>query len=416
MRVLKSRTALIGAGIVVLLLIVAVRPRAVEVEVATVTRGPLRVTLDEEGRTRVRERFLVTAPVTGRVGRIVREPGDRVTRDDVVATMRPETPRLLDPRTRAELSAQVEAADATLGRAKAEEQRTAAALAHARSELTRMRPVAQAGGVSPMELERYEVEERSAREAQRAAEYAVDVAMHQLQAARASLLQSAGMGKGDADGDRSDRAKGHAIGVRAPVDGVVLKRFRESESIVPAGEPLLEIGDAHQLEIVADYLSTDAVAIPPGAVVLIEHWGGPQPLAGRVRRIEPSGFTKVSALGVEEQRVNVIVELTNSNGVAQTLGDGYRVEVRVVLWQQDHVLKIPVASLFRQGDGWAVFVATQQRVEIRPVTIGHRTDQDAEVLEGLADGEGIVIHPGDTLRTGSRISPTERTNTPAGTL
>jgi HlyD family secretion protein len=362
-----------------------------------VTRGPLRVTLDEEGRTRVRERFLVTAPVSGRVGRIVREPGDRVRRGEIVATMRPETPRLLDTRTRAELSAQVEAARAALGRAKAEEQRSAAALSHARSELRRLRPLAAAGAVSPAELERYEVEERSAQEAQRAAEFAADAASHQVEAARAGLLPSAG-----------DRVAGRAVDVRAPVDGVVLKRFRESESTVPAGEPLLEIGDAHQLEIVADYLSTDAVAIPSGAPALIEHWGGAEPLVGRVRRIEPSGFTKVSALGVEEQRVNVIVELTNPNGAANALGDGYRVEVRVVLWQQDHVLKVPVASLFRQGDRWAAFVVTGRRAEIRPVTMGHRTDQEVEVLGGLTEGERVVIHPGDTLQAGSRITPTDR--------
>ncbi len=394
--VLRNRTALIALAVIALLVVVAVRPRAVEVEVAAVTRGPLRVTLDEEGRTRVRERFLVTAPVSGRVGRILREPGDRVTRNEIVATIRPESPRLLDTRTRAELSAQVEAARATLGRAKAEEQRSAAALSHARSELRRLRPLATAGAVSPSDLERYEVEEQSAQEAQRAAGFAVDAASHQLEAARAGLLQGAG-----------DGARGRAIEVRAPVDGVVLKRFRESESIVPAGEPLVEIGDAHQLEIVADYLSTDAVAIPSGAPALIEHWGG-APIAGRVRRIEPSGFTKVSALGVEEQRVNVIVELANANGAAAALGDGYRVEVRVVLWQQDKVLKVPIASLFRQGDRWAAFVVTAQRAEIRPVTIGHRTDQEVEILDGLREGEHVVIHPGDTLRAGSRISPTDR--------
>jgi HlyD family secretion protein len=395
--VLKNRVALIALAVVALLVIVAVRPRAVAVEVAAVTRGPLRVTLDEEGRTRVRERFLVTAPVSGRVGRILREPGDRVKRDEIVATIRPETPRLLDTRTRAELSAQVEAARATLGRAKAEEQRTAAALSHARSDLRRLRPLATAGAVSPSELERYEVDERSTQEAQRAAEFAVDAASHQLEAARAGLLQGGG-----------ESVRGRAIEVRAPVDGVVLKRFRESESIVPAGEPLVEIGDAHQLEIVADYLSTDAVAIPSGAPALIEHWGGSAPIAGRVRRIEPSGFTKVSALGVEEQRVNVIVELANANGAAAALGDGYRVEVRVVLWQQDTVLKVPIASLFRQGDRWAAFVVTAQRAEIRPVTIGHRTDQEVEILDGLREGEHVVIHPGDTLRAGSRISPTDR--------
>ncbi len=394
---LKNRVALVAFAIVVLLVVVAVRPRAVAVELAPVTRGPLRVTLDEEGRTRVRARFLITAPVSGRVGRIVREPGDRVKRDEIVATIRPETPRLLDTRTRAELSAQVEATRAALGRAKAEEQRSAAALTHARSELRRLRPLAAAGAVSPSELERYEMEERSAQEAERAGEFAVDAASHQLEAARAGLLQGSG-----------DTATGRAIEVRAPVDGVVLKRFRESESIVPAAEPLLEIGDAHHLEIVADYLSIDAVAIPSGALALIEHWGGAEPLVGRVRRIEPSGFTKVSALGVEEQRVNVIVELTNLNGAANALGDGYRVEVRVVLWQQDKVLKVPVASLFRQGDRWAAFVATEQRVEVRPVTIGHRTDQEVEVLGGLTEGERVVIHPGDTLHGGSRIRPTDR--------
>jgi HlyD family secretion protein len=371
----------------------------VEVEVATVTRGPLRVTLDEEGRTRVRQRFLVTAPVTGRVGRIVREPGDRVKQDEVIATIRPETPRLLDTRTRAELSAQVEAARATLGRAKAEEQRNAAALSRARSELKRLRPLATAGAVSPSELERYEIEERSAQEAQHAAEFAVDAASHshQLEAARAGLLQGTG-----------EAAKGRAMEVRAPVGGVLLRRFRESESVVPVGEPFVEIGDAHQLEIVADYLSTDAVVIQPGAHVLIEHWGGAEPLVGRVRRIEPSGFTKVSALGVEEQRVNVIVELVSPDGVSNALGDGYRVDVRVVLWRQDNVLRVPIASLFRQGAGWAAFVVSAERAEIRPVTIGHRTDQDVEILEGLKEGEQVVIHPGDTLRAGSRVSRTDR--------
>jgi HlyD family secretion protein len=395
--VLKNRMALIAAAIVMVLVVLAVRPRAVEVELARVTRGPLGVTLDEEGRTRVRERFVVTAPVSGRVGRIVCEPGDRVTRDEIVATIHPETPRLLDTRARAELSAQVEAARATLGQAKAQEQRSAAALSHARSQLRRLRPLATAGAVSPSELERYEVEERSAQEAQRAAEFAVDAASHQLEAARAGLLQGSGQS-----------ARGRAIDARAPVDGVVLKRFRESESVVPAGEPLLEIGDAHQLEVVADYLSTDAVAIPSGAPALIEHWGGPEPLVGRVRRIEPSGFTKISALGVEEQRVNVIVQLTSPDGAAQALGDGYRVEVRVILWEQDKVLKVPIASLFRQGDQWAAFVVTGQRAALRLVKIGHRTDQEAEVLDGLTEGDRVVIHPGDTLHAGGRITPTDR--------
>jgi HlyD family secretion protein len=198
-----------------------------------------------------------------------------------------------------------------------------------------------------------------------------------------------------------------SITLRAPVDGAILRRMRESESVVPAGEQLVEIGDPRQLEIVADYLSTDAVAIHPRTPVIVDQWGGGRSLQGRVRLVEPAGFTKVSALGVEEQRVNVIIDFVDPIEAWKTLGDGYRVEARAVLWEHANVLAVPVGALFRQGEAWAAYVVQDGRAELRTVTIGHRTDRDAEVLDGLREGERVVVHPSDALRAGNRVAPRE---------
>jgi HlyD family secretion protein len=394
-RWLKHRALLGGIAVVAVLLFVALRPRPIEVELARVSRGAMRVTVDEEGQTRIRDKFLVTAPVTGTVSRIELEPGDRVTRGQVVATMFPERAPLLDARTRAERVAGVDAARAAVEQARAEEKRSAAVLAHAESEAKRVRPLNKAGAISDAELETYETQARSAAEAHRAAVHAVAQAASQLEAARASLVEPAA----------GQTSRGRSIAVRAPVDGVVLRRLRESESVAPAGEGLLEIGDPNQLEIVADFLSTDAVRIPMAALVIIDQWGGATSLSGRVRRIEPSGFTKVSALGVEEQRVNVIVDFSDPVAAWKALGDGYRVEVRAVLWDGTGVLRVPVGSLFRHGDAWAVFVVSDNRAERRTVTIGHRTDREAEVTAGLREGETVVIHPSDALVEGARVAP-----------
>jgi len=197
-------------------------------------------------------------------------------------------------------------------------------------------------------------------------------------------------------------AGGRAVEITAPVSGVVLKRLRESESVVPVGEPLLEIGEPSRIEIVADFLSTDAVRIQPGAPVLIEGWGGSAALEGRVRRVEPAGFMKVSALGVEEQRVNVLIDL-NDTGAASRLGDRYRVEVRVIVWQEDDVVKVPVGGLFRRGTAWAAFTIDGEHAKLQPVELGQRNDVDAQVVKGLSDGQMIVLHPPDTLTDGARI-------------
>jgi HlyD family secretion protein len=412
---LKHRGALAAAAVVAVLLIIALRPTPIEVELASVTRGSIRVTVDEEGMTRIRDKFLVTAPVAGAISRIELEPGDRVRRGDVFATIHPERPPLLDARARAERSANVESARAAVSAARADEQRAAAVLTNARSELRRVRPLNKAGAISDSELDTYETQVRSAEEAHRAALAAVARATSELQAAQAALVDdttTAGVGTngrhvGESRGEagRVEGRSGRAVPVRIPIDGVVLRRLRESESVVPAGDGLLEVGDPQRLEIVADFLSTDAVRIPAGGVVIVDQWGGGRSLEGRVRRVEPSGFTKVSALGVEEQRVNVIIDFTDPVEAWQALGDGFRVEVRAVLWDAPNVVKAPVGSLFRQGEAWAVYVERDGRAERRAVTIGHRNDRDAEVTGGLREGERVVMHPSDALTPGARVTP-----------
>jgi HlyD family secretion protein len=412
---LKHRGALAAAAVVAVLLIIALRPTPIEVELASVTRGSIRVTVDEEGMTRIRDKFLVTAPVAGAISRIELEPGDRVRRGDVFATIHPERPPLLDARARAERSANVESARAAVSAARADEQRAAAVLTNARSELRRVRPLNKAGAISDSELDTYETQVRSAEEAHRAALAVVARATSELQAAQAALVDdttTAGVGTngrhvGESRGEagRVEGRSGRAVPVRIPIDGVVLRRLRESESVVPAGDGLLEVGDPQRLEIVADFLSTDAVRIPAGGVVIVDQWGGGRSLEGRVRRVEPSGFTKVSALGVEEQRVNVIIDFTDPVEAWQALGDGFRVEVRAVLWDAPNVVRAPVGSLFRQGEAWAVYVERDGRAERRTVTIGHRNDRDAEVTGGLREGERVVMHPSDALTPGARVTP-----------
>jgi HlyD family secretion protein len=389
-RVFRNRRVMAGALIVLALLVVALWPRAVQVDLAPVARGPLVVTIDEEGRTRVRERFVVSAPVGGRVQRIALEPGDEVHRGMALVRVEAVEPALIDDRTRAELSATVEAARAALGQAQAERARAAAALERARGTLARQRELVAAGAISRDEVEATETEARSAEEALRAAEFSVARAGHELQVARARLQQPAA-------------GRGGTV-ISSPVDGVVLRRFRESEGVVPAGEPLLEIGNATRLEVVADLLSTDAVRVAPGAAVLIEQWGGDHALRGRVRRVEPAGFMKVSALGVEEQRVNVVVDFDDPDRAGRELGDGYRVEVRIVIWEEQDVLKVPVASLFRRGDDWAVFVLEGGRARLRPVRIGRRSGTEAQVLAGVEQGDALVIHPPDALGDGVRAT------------
>ncbi len=391
---IRNVRVLAAALIVGAIAAMAVWPESIEVDLATVERRHMQVTIDEEGETRVRDRFVVSASVSGRLERIELEPGDPVSKGAVVARLVPADAPLLDPRSRAELTAAVEAVRAALIQTQAERDRADATLANARDLLRRREQLVEVGAISREDLETARTAVQTAESAVRAAAAAVDQAGHQLELARARLL-AGGM------------SVGRAVDLRAPVSGVVLKRYHESEAVVPAGEPLVEIGDPSRIEVVTDLLSTDAVRVSPGQPVDIVQWGGGHALDAKVRRVEPSGFMKISALGVEEQRVNVIVDFIDPATAGRALGDGYRVEVQIVTWQGNNVITAPVGSLFRSGDGWAVFAVAEDRAQRRAVELGHRNDEVGEILEGLQPGDTVVLHPPDTLTDRARITARE---------
>jgi len=385
-----------GAIVAAVVVFFGTRPQPVPAEVSQVTRGPIDVSIDDEGETRVRDRFVISAPLGGRVLRIELEPGDTVVASEtVLAVFLPSAPVLLDARSRAEAQAAVETALAAVGQAEAHYEQAAAEVTFSRAEVERYRRLARDGIVSVEQMETSQLDLDTRQEALEAAEYAVRTALSELQAARVRLQRFSG---------RTAAADGETIEITSPVSGVVLRRLRESESVVPAGEALLEIGDPRQIEVVTDYLSKDAVRIRPGQRVLIDRWGGDRPLGGRVRRVEPSGFTKISALGVEEQRVNVVMDITDPPEVWAGLGDGFRVETRVVVWQSEDELKAPTGALFRRDEGWAVFAVDGGRAVLRSIEIGERNAREAQVLGGLEPGQEVVVYPSDSLSDGSRVA------------
>ena len=391
-RLLKRLWIFLPAAAIVGAFVYAFQPQPVPADFAQVTRGPMQVTIDEEGVTRTRRRFVVSAPVSGRVLRIDLEPGDRVAAGrTVIATFLPIEPALLDVRTRAEAEARVRAAEADVLRARSNRDRIREELAFAESQLKRYSALAQEGLVPRERYDEAVAEVRSKTDSLKTAEYEVANAEQAVAVARATLVQP---------GDDAAAASRKAISIRSPSSGVVLRRLRESEAVVPAGEPLIEIGDTNRIEIVSDLLSADAVKVQPGFKVLIEQWGGGTTLEGRVRRVEPSGFTKLSALGVEEQRVNVIIDFGQEEEAAKALGDGYRVEVRIVIWEAGDVLKAPTSALFRTGENWSVFKEGDGIAVLQPVRIGQRTGLEAEVLEGLAESDRVIVHPSDDVVDG----------------
>lgn len=393
------RWALWGAGLVVVAAaaFLGTRPQRVPAELAQVTRGPLEVTIDEEGETRVRDRFVISAPLAGRVPRIELEPGDAVVAGEtVLAIFLPSAPVLLDARSRAEAEAVVQTATAALGQAEANYERAAAELVYSRSEAGRYLRLSQEGIVSVETMESAQLDLDTRQEAVEAADYAVRTARSELQAARVRLLRFSA--------ESAEDMNGTAIRIVSPVSGVVLRRVRESESVVPAGEALLEVGDPGRIEVVTDYLSKDAVRMRSGQRVLIDRWGGDRPLQGRLRRVEPSGFTKISALGVEEQRVNVVIDIVDPPAVWTGLGDGFRVETRVVVWESGDELKAPTGALFRRGENWAVFAVEGGRAALREIEVGERNAREAQVLGGLEPGEQVVVYPSDSLNDGSPVA------------
>lgn len=368
------------------------RPRPVEVEVAVVARGPLTVHVVEEGKTRIRNRYVVSAPVAGQMRRVPLKNGDLVKAGEtIIASIEPAISPLLDPRANAEAEARLQAIDAAKLKAA-----QALDLAHTAEKFAlqnweRAKKLVQTKSISDTDRDNSERDyEMRARET-RAAEFALKIAEYELVQARAALMQIETPGNST------------TVEVRSPVSGFVLRVMQESATIVTPGVQILEVGDKSDIEIEAEILSRDAVAIKPGAAVSIEQWGGEKPLEGRVRLVEPAAFTKISALGVEEQRVIVLCDLLNPPAEAGNLGDRYRVEVRVAVWHGDDLLLAPAGALFREGSDWMTFVLEGGKAIKRKLQMGRSDGRMTEVISGLAAGAEVLLHPPDTVKDGSEV-------------
>lgn len=383
--------SLLFAGLAMLLW-----PRSVAVDLYTVKTSSLVVTIDETGETRVRDAYVLFAPVTGHLSRIVAEPGDTVIANrTVLASIEPIDPGFLDLRLQRQAQAAVAAAEDTEALALAARSRAVADLDFAEAEFNRAEQLRQENTISIRELDLARHDFQIARAAHETAVAALAVSRHELERARAQLLEP-----GDQAESRTVQAK---LPIRAPVDGTLFALRRESAGIVAAGEALMEIGDTRQLEVVVDLLSTDAVKVRGGQRVIISDWGGEGLLEGRVKRVEPFATTRVSALGIEEQRVNTVIDLTSPKDQRPNLGHGYQLEVRIVLWEGDDVLTIPLTALVRHDDGWAVFVEESGRARLRTVVPGRQTSLEVEIIEGLVSGERIVRYPSNQIRDSVRI-------------
>lgn len=400
MKLWARRTVLLAIGLGLAgLLVWSFLPAPVAVDLGAVTRGRLEVTVDHEGRTRVRERYVVSSPLAGRLLRIALDPGDPIVAGTtLLAVIEPSVPELLDVRAEAQAEARVKAAEAARERAAPQLRRARASHALAESNLARVQKLSERMAASHQELDDAEHRLRVAAEDVKAAQFASQIADFELALARAALIQTRPSPAGATPGDPG------RFEIKAPVNGRVLRVFQESEAAIASGTRLLEVGDPTDLEIEVDVLSADAVTIRPGDRVVLEHWGGTHPLTGRVRLVEPSAFTKVSALGVEEQRVNVVLDIVDPPSRRPSLGDAFRVEARIIVWEADPTLKAPAGALFHHGDGWAVFRARNGRARLQPVQIGRGNGLETQILAGLAEHDSVILHPTDRIHDGAAIT------------
>lgn len=390
----RRRLPLLGVIVLVTLIVIGLWPRPVPVEVAKVTRGPLVVTVDEEGMTRVKNRYVVSAPVSGQLRRIDWKAGAVVEAGKtVLAVLETGGADFLDARRQAQAEAAVRAAEAAREAAGARKDRAVAAMRLAAIELERTRTLRGREVVSAQELDAATMRAETTAQEARAAEFGFKVAEFELQQTQALL--SRGQPGGGAE----------PLVITSPVSGRILRVLQESARLVPAGYALLEVGDPTDLEIRIEVLSRDGVAIAPGAKVLLEQWGGPEPLNARVRHVEPSAFTKISALGVEEQRVYVIADFADPIERRPTLGDSYRVEARVVVWEQADALRAPAGALFQRAGRWQTFAVEEGRARLRSVGVGRGNGVQTEVLEGIAEGTNLIVYPGDKVTDGTRVHP-----------
>lgn len=387
---------LIGA-LVLGIILAGFRPTPVPVQLAEVTRGTLRITVLEEGKTRIPHRYVVSAPIAGVLSRVPHRAGAEVRAGEtVLAIIRPEQAGFLHPRTLAEAEARVSTAEAARNHRTEEVERAASALRLAELEHRRAERLRRDQAISEQEWEQVEHLLQTRQREKNAAQFALEMATFELRQAEAALLSAE---------QSSPSASAEPFQVRSPVDGYVLQVFEESERVVRAGEAILEVGDPGTLEAEIEVLSSDAVGVRPGALVEIEHWGGDSPLQGRVTVVEPGGFTKISPLGVEEQRVLVRVEFEPPAEEEGRLGDRYRVEARIVVWEEDDVLQVPSGALFRRGNQWVCFVAGNDgRAVLREVELRQHSGTAAQVVDGLKEGELVILYPPDTLEEGSRVT------------
>lgn len=374
-----------GVGYLVL------RPQPVQVETARVASGPFRAFVQQDGKTRVRNRYVVSSPLSGRILRIELKPGDDIRAGARVARLLPALPALLEARTRQEAQEKIGAAEASLQEAVARLERAQAQEVQSRRDLERIRTLQGRGAATSQQLEREELSVRLAERDRVAAEMRRHAMEHEVDQARAVLQRY----------ERADNVE--FWDVTAPVDGQVLRVVQESEGSVASGTPLLEIGDPRDLEVIADVLTTEAVELHPGAAATIESWGGGSVLEGRVSRVEPAAFTKTSALGVEEQRVWVVIDLLSPREQWKGLGDQFRADVSILAWEASDAVLAPSSALFRRGDGWAAFVVENGKAIERPVRIARRAGRMAAIAGGLAPGDQAIVFPPASLREGMRV-------------
>jgi HlyD family secretion protein len=375
-----------GALLVAALIAAGLWPEATPVETARVNAGPLRTTINEEGKTRIKNRYMVSAPVSGQLRRIQLKAGDAVEAGrTVIAVVDPISPAMLDARVKASAEARRDTAVANLEKARA-------AHAFSANDLKRFEKLVALKMIAQQEFESAQLREASAAKEQAAAESA----LRQAEAELAEFTPSA----------HSPSSRSRALTeVKAPVSGRVLRVVEESTRVVAMGAPLVEIGDPAEIEAVIDVLSRDGAAIAPGAPVELEQWGSGEPLAARVRFVEPAAFTKVSALGVEEQRVNVVADILAPVEKRQSLGDNFRVEARIITWQSNRALKVPSGALFRSGAGWAAFVVRDGRARLQSVSAGRSSGPETQVLDGIKENDEVIVYPGDRVHDGERVKP-----------
>jgi HlyD family secretion protein len=408
----------------------AFMPQPVEVDLVEVQRGDLQVTVNEDGKTRIQEKYVVSAPLNGRILRISLDPGDTVVAGKTLLTMiEPRDPELLDARSVAQAEARVQAAEAAVRQSEAQFEKARHAQSLAERNVTRARQAARGNAIPQAELDTSEFEFRQASEEFRAARIAGEIARFELDQAKAALIRSrpreeaaensaqqvaTTVSNGDSSNGNSNTDShdvyestngigGWNFPIYSPINGRVLRVLQESAAVITPGTPLVELGDPNDLEVEIDVLSRDAVKIHPNDLVYLEHWGGDRPLEGRVRNVEPSGFTKISTLGVEEQRVYIIVDLVDPPEKRKTLGDGFRVEARVVIDEVSAALKVPTSALFRVADGPAVFQVVEGVVRQQKVKTGRQNGLEAEILEGLKEGDRVVLHPSDQIEDGVQV-------------